>query len=141
MGEDEPERAFQVSREAIVAAPCEVEFGGLIACQQDYPRLNDMDDLAKDPASACFLCCLMPRRPPQVTRPSGRRTGRSQKHRCKEYRRLPVLTRSAEPQTVVLLAPSHGAYDAGRLERGNASKTNRKSCVGTPLGPALWLRG
>ena len=32
-----------------------------------------MDDLTKDPASACFLCCLMPRRPPQVTRPSSRR--------------------------------------------------------------------
>ena len=28
VGEDEPERAFQVSPEAIVAAPCEVEFGG-----------------------------------------------------------------------------------------------------------------
>ncbi|CAE7870429.1 unnamed protein product [Symbiodinium microadriaticum] len=27
VGEDEPERAFQVSPEAIVAAPCEVEFG------------------------------------------------------------------------------------------------------------------
>ena len=28
----------------------------LFASRQDYPRLNDVDDLAKDPASACFPC-------------------------------------------------------------------------------------
>ena len=70
---EEPERAFQVSPQAIFAAPCQV--GLVIACQQDHPdsRLNNVDDLAKDPASACFLCCLMSRLFPQVTRPSSRR--------------------------------------------------------------------
>ena len=29
------------------------------------------------------------------------------------------------------------ASDSGRLERGNASKTNRKTCVRTPPGPRL----
>ncbi|CAE7570520.1 unnamed protein product [Symbiodinium sp. CCMP2592] len=45
-GEDELERAFQVSPKAIIAAPCQVELA--IACQQDHPdsRLNNVDDLA-----------------------------------------------------------------------------------------------
>ena len=28
----------------------------LVAFRQDYPRLNNVDHLKKDPASACFLC-------------------------------------------------------------------------------------
>ncbi|CAE6956792.1 unnamed protein product [Symbiodinium sp. CCMP2592] len=49
-GEDKLERAFQVSPKAIFAALCEVELS--IACQQDHPdsRLNNVDDLATDPA-------------------------------------------------------------------------------------------
>ena len=64
---------------------------------------------------------------------------RSQGHRSKAYRHLPPLKRSAEPQTAVLLALSL-ASDAGRLESGNSSKTNRKSCVGTPPGHNPRLR-
>ena len=47
----------------------------LIACQQDHPdsRLNNVDDLATDPASACFLLLPVPTFA-QVTRPSSRRT-------------------------------------------------------------------
>ncbi|CAE7940869.1 SEC14, partial [Symbiodinium sp. KB8] len=74
VGEDEPERAFQVSRE-------------------DYPRLNDMDDLAK----------------------AIRQTNRS--------------VSKTSMQGISTSTCTHK-----KLERGNASKTNRKSCVGTPLG-------
>ena len=28
----------------------------LVPFRQDYHRLNDVDDLKKDPASACFFC-------------------------------------------------------------------------------------
>ena len=54
-GEDELEQAFQVSPQAIFATPCQVDLA--IACQQDHPdsRLNNVDDLKTDPASACFL--------------------------------------------------------------------------------------
>ena len=45
----------------------------LIACQQDHPdsRLNNVDDLATDPPSACFLLLPVPTFA-QVTRPSSR---------------------------------------------------------------------
>ena len=84
---------------------------------------DDVDDLAKAPASACYLCCLMPRRAPQVTRPS---SGRS----LTLYETLTLIKSSStstqkKHQTASLLAPSW------------LPKTNRKSCVGTPPGPAL----
>ena len=47
------------------------------------------------------------------------------------------LQEARSPRRSFLLDPSHAAYDIGRLERGNASKTNRKSCVRTPPGPRL----
>ena len=40
------------------------------------------------------------------------------------------------PRLSFLLDPSL-ASDSGRLEHGNASKTNRKSCARTPPGPTL----
>ena len=45
----------------------------LIACQQDHPdsRLDNVDDLATDPPSACFLLLPVPTFA-QVTRPSSR---------------------------------------------------------------------
>ena len=49
-----------MSPKAIFAAPCQVELA--IACQQDHPdsRLNNVDDLATDPTSACFLLLPVP---------------------------------------------------------------------------------
>ena len=40
------------------------------------------------------------------------------------------------PRLSFLLDPSP-ASDSGRLEHGNASKTNRKACARTPPGPTL----
>ena len=61
----------------------------LIACQQDHSdsRLNNVDDLATDPPSACILCSC-PDICPSSRGHQAEEPRRSQGHRCKEYRHL-----------------------------------------------------
>ena len=131
--EDELERAFQVSPKAIFAAPCQVELA--IACQQDHldSRLNNVDDLATDPASAYFLLLPVPTFA-QVTRPSSR--GSQSPSKMSRLIRLTSTYKKRGAQTAVLLALSL-ASDFGRLESGNSSNSHRPHCARTPASPTL----
>ena len=132
--EDELERAFQVSPKAIFAALCEVELA--IACQQDHPdsRLNNVDDLATDPPSACILCSC-----PDIC-PSHEAIKQRKQNTLKDVDADQIdiyLQEARSPRLSFLLDPSHAAYDIGRLERGNPSKAHRPPCVRTPASPTL----
>ena len=127
---------FQVSPKAIFAAPCQVELA--IACQQDHldSRLNNVDDLATDPASAYFLLLPVPTFA-QVTRPSSR--GSQSPSKMSRLIRLTSTYKKRGAQTAVLLALSL-ASDFGRLESGNSSNSHRPHCARTPASPTLGSR-
>ena len=135
-GEEELERAFQVSPKAIFAAPCQVEFDRMSAGPprletQQCGRLGESPGLGMFPSAACPDSCPSHEAIKQTNPVSLRDI---------DARHIYIYLRSKEarsPRLPVLLAPSPAACDIGRLKSGNASTTNRKCCVGTPPGPTL----
>ena len=79
------------------------------------------------------FCCLS-RQLPKSRGHQAEEPRRPQGHRCKEYRHLPVLTRSAEPQTVFSVGsfPSLRFWQAGEWQRIRGGSTSLRQNTSEP---------
>ena len=97
-------------------------------------RNQDRVPLEESCALGCFLCSLSRHLP---NHEAIKQTNPDFKDVAPRHIDIYLYSQEARsPRLLFLLAPSL-ASDSRRLEHGNASKTNRKSCARTPPGPTL----